>query len=217
MEWRDHWNSRATVKRLLADNFEELHRTATVVAKKWKASCWWVIYDDLYQECWHVFGLAARTFKEKEGTVFPGYAQSAAYRSLTSFVLRESSPVPNGNMREMKKIRRKPILGHSNEPDPKIKKVGVVLETPAPDYAELIDRTEFHWKIASEIWRLIVIVAKENAIDRQTVMALALKEETPKEVAECLGLDPKLVSAVARKTRDMIASDPKVGKLWREA
>ncbi len=204
-------------RRLLSTDFEELDRTATVVARRYKSLCSWLNLDDLYQECWAIFGTAARSFDFKEGTRFAGYAQCAAYRGLKSFVLKASSPVPGSNMRAMAKARRVAIAGHQRVAENQPRSTGVDPSVPPPDFAMAQAHKLKHEALSYEIWRLIAVAAAQYELDKRALFDLVTKERKSAKVAEETGIDRKILNAVARKTRDMIASDPTVRKLWREA
>lgn len=206
-------NSTEVCKQLLEDNLDELTRVSRMVARSYKKRCSWVDIQDLEQACWTVFAGAATRFDTNEGTPFAGYAQSSAYRSLKTVVHRAGTPVPGSNLVAMKTQIRTELAGHCKD-DPSRKGYEPVVDI---DYGAALDRKRYNQRLRPRIWRLIGAVALESALDAQTVFDLAVKDLTPTEAVRSRGLDRKTALAVARKARDMIARDPKVCKLWREA
>lgn len=94
------------IKKLVKKNMADLEFEADRISRAYVRLCSGACYEDLVQECWAAFMVAARSYAPRVGVKFKWYARQAAMRQCGLALRRSLSPVhvAKNNTAAFKKI-----------------------------------------------------------------------------------------------------------------
>lgn len=191
------------------DDFMEqaMQRIVKDVSWKYAKRCWWQDRRDIEQQAWTVVLEVKKHYAPRDATgaidrnAFGAWAYTAAMRQLSRWMWRESSPVStiDHDVKNMAGVHRAPVFHAESK------------ENSGRTPEDFVDEKRLLKAIEGRIFELC-----GNTIYVRATLMVLLQGDTPREVAEALGLEIWGIYRTTEWVKTMIRQDARLRHFAQE-